>query len=159
MTDKKEFDIPEVPKSEEPGRKVIHLYGIAGWYLDNVGGRDSDLHAVSFGGYFKYEPATGNLGCGQIIDMWGTSTIEGKMDAENLEFTKIYDNHKNISGIWGDIGFKYQFKKINGIWAGEYHVADRKNFWANENCPKVKAVTTPLEVDAYNIIAGKPERE
>ncbi len=117
------------------------LYSIAGWFIDA-----SINTATAFGGYFRFNKKYKLIEEGQLTDIYGSSTLEGKIDDNLLEFEKRYSDCK----------FIYKFKKQKGIWVGrfEYSIEIQTgdaNHYSRKKHP-AKAITTLIEGDASQII-------
>lgn len=86
------------------------LYSITGLFYESFPG------ISPWGGHFlrgkEGEPE--NQISGQLIDMYGPSTLEGIMEGEKLKFRKQYINSNR------EQTFDYEFVLKNGIWQGEY---------------------------------------
>ena len=132
----------QVPRSRIPEgipRREVQLYSISGWFTDTT--LRLEPSAVAFGGYFRYDPQDNVLTDGQLIDIWGSSTIEGRMIERVLMFYKKYDQSQLPIG--------YVFNKEGDLWVGEYsHPMLKGNYPA-------KALTTLIEPDAFDIVCGK----
>jgi len=125
--------------SETPFQhRDVKLYSIAGYFCQPKRGFD----AVAFGGYFRYDVLDKLVLDGQLIDRFGPSTIEGRMDDEVLVFDKEYQSR--------GYALTYEFTKRNGIWVGDY---------AGKTTGKGKAqcVCTPVLEDAFRVACGDPK--
>jgi len=96
-------DSPEFPKRD------TKLYSIVGCFDQP----SEELTAMAFGGYFRYDVLDKLVVDGQLVDMFGPSTIEGLMQGNALVFSKKYAGRQ--------IGFHYEFRKANGLWVGEWY--------------------------------------
>jgi hypothetical protein len=134
--------IPEHPLPEGIVKRDVKMYSLTGWYLDPTISKPPT--AMAFGGYFRHDPEFGALVDGQLIDVYGPSSIEGTMNEKELEFDKTYD-HRNYA-------IYYSFKKQNGIWVGKWRSPQIKGEHGT------KAITNLIEDDAFHISCGKPRR-
>lgn len=101
-------------KGAIPGKSVVWrsslLYGITGVI------NSPRLSGMAFGGYFRWDKKSSRVLDGQLVDCWGSSTIEGTLANDLFEFVKKYD-HRGDDAIH-DIA--YTFRKDKGLWVGEY---------------------------------------
>jgi|SRR3989344_4446811 len=87
---------------------MSELYSITGLFHQDFPG------IIPWGGYFIKENDGGECIEGKLIDIYGGSTINGKMDSNVLKFLKRY-GEKNNSEF-----FDYEFLLVDGIWRGEF---------------------------------------
>ena len=128
---------PRIPLPHGIRKRDSHLYGITGWISQPA----NEVECAAFGGYFRYDVKDELVVDGQLIDMWGSSSIEGEMTDDRLEFSKKYDQRKDV--------VNYRFKKQGGIWIGEYSGV------GTEKGP-AQCTTFLAEIDAFQIACGKP---
>ena len=136
----------EVPKQKIPEgieKRDCALYGISGWFSDTTLGENPN--AVAFGGYFRYDKKLSLIVDGQMSDIFGSSTIEGHMYDEKIDFMKFYDCR--------NYPIFYEFSKENDIWVGHY----KSHFVKGTEAQPVKAIITLIEPDAFDIVCGKPK--
>lgn len=86
------------------------VYGISGMFIEG----HTRGKAQFFGGFFATRPAGDTTEIsGGLVDIYGTSDIEGQLHDAELQFMKLY-RRRNDS-------IEYRFKKKdNGLWVGEY---------------------------------------
>ena len=97
-----------VPLPTTIKKRDTQLYNISGLVFQPE-------HAITsfvFSGYFRYDPNTNLLFDGELIDLYGTSVIKGRMKKNYLSFEKRY-NHRQST-------IDYHFQKENGIWKGTF---------------------------------------
>jgi len=70
------------------------------------------------GGYFIKDIKLKNQISGRLIDLYGSSKLEGILGKDKLEFRKQYEQCNN------EQLFEYNFILKNGIWLGEYSSRD-----------------------------------
>jgi hypothetical protein len=116
---------------------TIKLFGINGYFVDST--ITENPIAVAFGGYFLWDKGSQRITNGQLIDIYGSSTISGEMDNETLIFNKKYPK----------MSIPYHFKKQNGFWVGEYEHPKLKRV------EPAKSITNLVEKDDFIIICGK----
>lgn len=76
----------------------------------------------SFNGYFELDEGN-NLIDSLLVDKFGNSKVENFiMDGSALDFRKIYDRNNEYDN---DQAFDYSFKKVKGLWVGDYKAIDR----------------------------------
>ncbi len=127
---------PRVPIPPGVKKRDAKLYGIAGW-LSQL----PDVECAAFGGYFRYDVLDRVLVDGQLIDLWGSSSIEGTMTENELRFTKMYEHRSDP--------ISYRFRMQNGIWVGEYNGPETGR-------GRAQCKTFVAEEDAFSILCGKP---
>lgn len=90
------------------------LYSITGLFYEDFPGTSP------WGGYFirGFEYDSDNQIVGKLIDLGGSSRVEGILEKDSLEFIKKYEqcNHEKI--------FDYKFSLKDGIWKGEFSSPD-----------------------------------
>lgn len=137
-------DCMEPPRprlSEGIVKRDSKLFGIVGWFSQP----EMDIDCAAFGGYFRYDVKDKLVVDGQLIDLFGKSKIEGKMDETSLEFVKKYSDLSSSN-------IHYKFVKQNGIWVGSYG-----GQFVIGNGDNAKCITTLLEEDAFTILCGEPK--
>lgn len=135
VSDNRRFEEP-IPEGVE--KRDAKLIGITGWYSQTVE-NNGIAGSFAFGGYFRYDVLDELVVDGQLVDVWGSSAIEGRMDEKKLEFVKVYNGM--AYPIW------YKFEKQNGIWVGGYESPVVGS--GRSNCR-----TFISDEDAFEIVCG-----
>lgn len=88
---------------------MAELHSITGLFVEGFPGTSP------WAGYFwKGEEDSSEYIEGQLVDLYGASTIIGTMDEQKLSFLK----HYTIAN--GNQEFEYDFELKNGVWLGNY---------------------------------------
>ena len=143
------MEVPRTKVTESFSERPAHLYGIAGWFVNppHAPGDTANI-PIAFGGYFKHcldGPALLTLD-GKMVDIRGPSLIKGKMNEEELVFTKIYWTEFGRSSVKKP--YIYRFKKEDHLWVGTYEIPEDEEFGKHYT----QATTTLVEEDAYPIL-------
>ncbi|MBI4176758.1 MAG: hypothetical protein HY516_00160 [Candidatus Aenigmarchaeota archaeon] len=128
-----------------PGENLVDLYSVAGWFSNDhvpqFKGRPG-----AFGGYFKKHPNEGGIE-GELIDVFGPSTINGSLDGDSLTFVKNYAQRG--LGVRSSITYvmrRVEGNKFAGAWSTEEN-GDR----ATE---PAECEITLVNNDSYRMITG-----
>lgn len=129
-------DEPRIPLPDGVEKRDVKLYGIAGWIS-----QPEIIECAAFGGYFRYDPLDKKVLDGQLIDCWGSSSIEGRFDEKTLSFTKWYDKRR--------YSIDYLFHLKDGAWEGVYASLPT-------GTGRAKCKIFLIEEDAFQIACGSP---
>ncbi|MEI6849971.1 MAG: hypothetical protein WCK29_02950, partial [archaeon] len=130
------IEIPEryllVPPADAELRR-LEIHSITGW-LSQL----PDIRSTIFGGFFRYDPSTGDIIHGRLIDAWGESNITGRMNENSLVFDKKYRDAERNDLV------NYNFVNQNGIWVGKYRLF-------NEDSGRADCVTRLIIEDGQRV--------
>ena len=134
----------------------IRLHSFAGVYenppggLSVVGVSPDEPIPVAFGGYFKENTDTKGIQ-GELVDIYGQSTIEGTLTEEKLEFTKRYTD-RGVQEMLPAIEYKLIQEETE--WRGTYSFVERDLGKEIRYEGNAYGQTSVLESDAEHILAG-----
>lgn len=126
-------------------QKKINLHGIVGTFDS-----PTDLSPqtrVAFGGYFKEDPEAGTV-YGELIDVYGSSVIEGELTEGEFTFLKTYVDQR---GYGQRPPIAYNLKRHEGVWAGTYSGSDVVS-------GETECQTNLVNEDAYPIVAVSTQK-